>query len=117
MSKIDYFKTAKRDVAEAKTWAGKIGDKYYGGTSGKGELGSIVKAQVALTVYHQYSDGDKNYHDSPAGLNEALQAVIKRHHAALIEEAIADLELKAEAAAKLAVAEHAALLTEAGLAA
>ena len=35
MSKIDDFKTAKRDVVEAKTWAGKIGDKYYGGTSGK----------------------------------------------------------------------------------
>ena len=34
---------------------------------------------------------------------------------ALIEDAIADLELKAEAAAKLAVAEHAALLAEAGL--
>ena len=34
MSKIDDFKTAKRDVVEAKTWAGKIGDKYYGGTSG-----------------------------------------------------------------------------------
>ena len=115
MSKIDDLKTAKRNVVEAKTWAGKIGDKYYGGTSGKGALGSIVKAQVGLTVYHQYSDGNKNYHDSPAGLNEALQAVIKRHHAALIEEAIADLERKAEAAAKLAVAEHAALLAEAGL--
>ena len=115
MCKIDDFKTAKRDVVEAKTWAGKIGDKYYGGTSGKGELGSIVKAQVGLTVYHQYSDGDKNYHESPEGLNAALQTVIKRHHAALIEEAIGELERKAEAAAKLAVAEHAALLAEAGL--
>ena len=115
MSNIDDFKTAKRDVVEAKTWAAKIGDKYYGGTSGKGELGSIVKAQVGLTVYHQYSDGDNNYHESPAGLNEALQEVLKRRHTALIEEAIADLERKAEAAAKLAVAEHAALLAEAGL--
>ena len=115
MSKIEDFKKAKGDINAARAWASKIGDKYYGGTRGKGELGSIVTAQVGLTVYHQYSDGAKNYHDSPAGLNEALQAVIKRHHATLIEEAIADLELKAEAAAKLAVAEHAALLAEAGL--
>ena len=115
MSKIDDLKTAKRDVVEAKTWAGKIGDMYYGGNRGKGKLGSIVEARVGLTVYHQYSDGAKNYHESPAALNEALQEVLKRHHAALIEEAIADLELKAEAAAKLAVAEHAALLAEAGL--
>ena len=83
MCKIDDFKTAKRDVVEAKTWAGKIGDKYY--------------------------------HESPEGLNAALQTVIKRHHAVLIEEAIGELERKAEAAAKLAVAEHAALLAEAGL--
>ncbi len=115
MSKIDDFKKSKRDLYDARTWASKIGDKYFGGTSGKGELGAIVNAKVSFTVYHQYADGAKNYHDSPDALDFAMGAVLKRNHKALIDEAISDLERASKSAAQAAATEYATLLAEAGL--
>jgi len=115
MSKIDVFKAAKAELNQANIWAEKIGKKYFGGTSGKGELGSIVSGKVSLTVYYQYSDGDTNYHHSPDGFNAAFVEIIKRHQASLIEEAIELLAIKSQVAAVAATKEHAELMIEAGI--
>lgn len=117
MSKIDKFKAAKSALDEAKSWAEKIGKKYYGGTSGKGELGTLVSCKVSLTVYYQHSDGDQNYHQSPNGFNEVLAQVIKRHHAALIGEAIELLSIQSQQAALEATQEYAELMKSAGISA
>ena len=115
MSKFDDFKKAKADASRAQGWYSMAGAVYYGGTSGRGELGSVVSATASFTIYYQHSDGSKNYHESPDALNFALAKVLKRRHRDLIEEAIRDLVQAAKAAAEEAVAEHAALMKEAGL--
>jgi len=115
MSKIEEFKAAKYDLGQANIWSEKIGKKYYGGTSGKGELGGIVSGKASLTVYYQHSDGDKNYHESPNGFNNALVEIIKRHQSTLIKEAIELLSIKSQQAALAATKEHADLMEAAGL--
>lgn len=61
---IQQYQCAKREHDYCAAWAALIGKKYNGGGGGIGELKSLrlMSGEDAPTVYHQYSDGAKNYH-------------------------------------------------------
>lgn len=114
-NEIENFKSARDNLAQAKKWAEMIGKTYYGGTSGKGDIGRIDSAGVAATVYYQEYDGATNYHTTPTAMREALAEVLIEQQAILVPKAIERMQLKVDDAAKLAVAAHALLMQEAGL--
>lgn len=109
---IEEYKKRKQDLGYAEAWAQKLGQQYRGGGGGRGY---VTKAQCVMEIYHQYSDGATNYHDAPEALRFALGEVIKRNARSLIDQALANMRIDAQAFATKAVAEHEQLLKEAGL--
>lgn len=114
---IEQYSEAKREQAQCVEWASLIGQRYSGGGGGIGALKSLKLAQgeSGPTVYHQYSDGAKNYHIMPSALAVHLEDAIKAKFRELLADAL-DRQGKAlQAIAAEAVKEHTALLKAAGL--
>jgi hypothetical protein len=116
-TKIEQYNAAKREQQECLTWASLIGDKYHGGGGGIGELRSLklAKGEESPTVYHQFSDGDTNYHKMPASLSPFLEDAIKASFGVLLADALKRQELSLKDAAAEAVKAHGELLRAAGL--
>ena len=116
---IQQYQGAKREHDYCAAWAALIGKKYNGGGGGIGELKSLrlMSGEAAPTVYHQYSDGAKNYHTMPAALAPHLEAVIKARFGALLADALERQKCALKQAAEAAVKEHGELLKAAGIAA
>ena len=116
---IQQYQSAKREHDDCAAWAALIGKKYNGGGGGVGELKSLrlASGEAAPTVYHQYSDGAKNYHTMPAALAPHLEAVIKARFGALLADALERQKCALKQAAEAAVKEHGELLKAAGIAA
>jgi len=116
---IQQYQGAKREHDECAAWAGLIGSKYHGGGGGIGELKSLrlMSGEAAPTVYHQYSDGAKNYHHMPAALAPHLEAAIKARFGELLADALERQKAALKQAAEAAVKEHGELLKAAGIAA
>lgn len=116
---IQQYQGAKREHDDCAAWAALIGAPYRGGGGGVGELKSLqlMKGEASPTVYHQYSDGARNYHHMPAALAPHLEAAIKARFGELVADALARQGMALKAAAAEAVKEHGELLQAAGLAA
>ena len=116
---IQQYQSAKREHDDCAAWAALIGNKYHGGGGGIGELRSLrlTGGEYAPTVYHQYSDGAKNYHTMPAALAPHLEAAIKARFGALLADALERQKCALKQAAEAAVKEHGELLKAAGIAA
>lgn len=112
MSKMDEAAKAKAELAHAQAWLDMIGARYEGGGGGVGSLRAVT---FSADVYFQRTHGSKNYHDAPDGMKRAMAEVIRRRFAELAAEALADLEVARKATALEVVAEHAALMREAGI--
>ena len=117
MSKIEQYKTAKREANESEKWAALIGAEYHGGGGGIGSLRSfsIASGEAGPTVYHQYRNGDNNYHVMPSSLRPHLEAAIKDAFPSLLADALNRQEEAVKAIAAEAVKEHAELLDAAGI--
>lgn len=115
---IQQYQGAKREHDECAAWAALIGNKYHGG-GGIGELKSLrlMSGESAPTVYHQYSDGAKNYHTMPAALAPHMEAAIKARFGELLADALERQKAVLKQAAEAAVKEHGELLKAAGIAA
>lgn len=116
---IQQYQGAKREHDECAAWAALIGSPYRGGGGGVGELKSLqlMKGEASPTVYHQYSDGAKNYHQMPAALAPHLEAAIKARFGELLADALERQKAALKKAAEEAVKEHGELLKAAGIAA
>jgi hypothetical protein len=112
VSAITAFSKKSNELSEAKRWGGLYGAPYHGGGGG---IGSIKGMKFAATIYHQYSDGATNYHDSPEGLNVAIATIIKADFRAILDRAIALMETEKTLAAVAAKNEHKALMEAAGI--
>ena len=119
MNKIDQYKAAKQEANESARWAALIGDRYYGGGGGIGRLHrfSIAGGEASPTVYHQYGNGDTNYHPMPAALRPHLEAAIMAAFPALLSDALIRQAEAVKAIASEAAQEHAELLKAAGISA
>lgn len=116
---IQQYQGAKREHDECAAWAALIGKKYNGGGGGIGELKSLrlMGGEGSPTVYHQDSDGAKNYHLMPAALAPHLEAAIKAQFGELLADALERQKAALKQAAEEAVKEHGELLKAAGIAA
>jgi hypothetical protein len=114
-TKIEQYNAAKRDQTDCLAWAALIGSPYSGGGGGVEELRSLSLGSV--TVYHQYSNGAKNYHEIPDALVPHLCAAIKAKFSELVEDALNRQDVALKAVAEKAVKEYGEMLQEAGLAA
>lgn len=114
---IEQYQGAKREHEECAAWAALIGAPYRGGGGGVGELKSLqlMKGEASPTVYHQSSDGAKNYHPMPAAMAPHLEAAIKARFADLLADALERQQEALKQSARAAVNEHAELLMAAGL--
>jgi len=114
---IEKYKAAKRDQEYCEAWAALIGSPYRGGGGGVGELVSLrlLGGESSPTVYHQYSDGAKNYHQMPAALAKHLEAAIVSNFSILLASALKMQKEEVKQKAALALEEHAQLLKEAGI--
>ena len=110
---IQQYQGAKREHDYCAAWAALIGKEYSGGGGGIGELKALQLASV--TVYHQYSDGAKNYHTMPAALAPHLEAAIKARFGELLADAMERQKAALKQAAEAAVKEHGDLLKAAGI--
>ena len=112
---IEKYNAAKADHGECAGWANLIGSAYHGGVGRIGTLHSIriASGEAAPTIYHQHSDGAKNYHAMPESLRPHLEAAIKRRIVELLADALS--RQKAELRAALAVKEHAEMMAAAGI--
>ena len=94
MKTIEQYKKLKEEQKLHKDWYVKYGAKYYGGTSGKGEIGRLVYLSLSKiereipTIYYQYADGDKNYHKCPHSFLPYLAKAIKNNFSTILAEAI-----------------------------
>ena len=114
---IEKYKDAKADHGHCRAWASLIGSRFHGGGGGIGYLHSLCLAsgEAAPTVYHQRSDGAKNYHTMPKSLQPHLEAAIKARFGALLRDALERQEQGLKASAELAMKEHSNMLVDAGL--
>lgn len=117
MSALKAFANAKMHRDYSASWASLLGQRYSGGGGGTGHLVSVklLGGEAAPTIYHQYSDGAKNYHQCPADLIPHLQDAIKARFPEILADALERQAAELQKLAKSAVAEHAALMAEAGL--
>ena len=115
---IQQYQGAKREHDYCAAWASLIGNKYHGGGGGIGQLSSLqlMKGEASPTVYHQHSDGAKNYHHMPAALAPHLEAAIKARFGELLADALERQKDALKQAAEAAVKEHGELLKAAGIA-
>lgn len=105
MNAIDKYLKLKREFEYFNGWRSLIGAKYFGGTRGKGgEYGKVVSATGSLTIYHQASDGAKNYHEMHDTVRPEFQEVLKEMSAELLRRTEVKLRAKLEAARKEAEA-------------
>jgi len=109
---IKTFNDYKREISYAKEWKEKIGQHYAGGGGGTGEIRTL---EVKAVVYHQYANGDTNYHDMPTELAIALAQVVKARAGELLNLAMERMESRRIELAKAATDEHARLMQEAGI--
>lgn len=117
MSALNRYKAAKREAEESAGWAALLGQSYRGGGGGTGHLVSLklVGGEAAPTIYHQYSDSAKNYHQCPHALLPHLEAAAKSMFPMILEVAIKRQAEALQELAKDAREEHAALMLDAGL--
>lgn len=121
MSKIDDYQIAKNGHDVCAAWASMLGKTYYGGTSGKGAPGRLSYLKLSTadlcipTIYYQYSDGAKNYHECPRELLPYLEAQITIRFEEILAAALAVQKKQLEGLAGAALAEHRALMESAGL--
>ncbi|WP_303758383.1 hypothetical protein [Sphingobium yanoikuyae] len=85
IAKFTQFQKAQRDTAEAKEWLAHIGARGRGNDTL--QL-SHAHCSMKLTIAGQYTEGGKNYWESPACLNSALLSVIIRKRDELLAEAV-----------------------------
>jgi len=114
---IQKYQDDKHEHADCSAWAAMIGTAYRGGGGGVGELRSLqlMKGEASPTVYYQYNDGAKNYHQMPASLAPHLEAAIKARFGELLSDALRRQAVALKVAAAKAVEEHAEMLQAAGL--
>ncbi len=112
-SQVENFKKMCDHQKNALEWFNLIGDVYHGGGGGVGQLRKLTLLEVE--VYHQYSNGAKNYHDIPDELKLKLEKVIKNNFPKLITEALEMIETEKKELAQKAKDEHKQLMIEAGL--
>lgn len=99
IAKFGEFQKAQSATQQALEWV------QHEGASGRGGETlslSIAHSSIKLTIAGQYSEGGKNYWESPAVLNSAILRVIARNRRQIYDEAVA--LLKADELAKLAAA-------------
>ena len=110
MNAIDQYQQTKQTYRRFEQWKSLIGKEYYGGTCGKGgEYGKVVSATFEYEIYHQESDGARNYHSSKDLsdlVRQSLNEAAKKHAPAIIGAAfeimLAKLAKDADAANQLA---------------
>ena len=112
-SKIEQYNAAKIDQSRCLSWSSLIGSPYRGGGGGVGTLQPLKLPD--FVVYHQYSDGDKNYHVMPAALEKHLEAVIKERFSELLADALTRQDVALMLSAAEALVEHDDLMRAAGL--
>lgn len=112
MSKIDNYNKFNERARWALSWASLIGDRYRGGGGGIGKLHSL---KIEAVVYHQYSNGAKNYHDAPELMQQKLAEVIIEQFPMLLQLAKDRIEAERQNLAEQALQEHRKLIAEAGL--
>ena len=113
MNAIDKYMAAKREAGYCSGWAALLGQRYHGGGGGIGALVSLKLS--AATIYHQYSDGAKNYHECPASLLPHLEAEIKSQFTSILDGALARQAEAIQRLAKDAADEHVDLMRAAGM--
>jgi len=91
LEKFKRFQESQRATNEAQAWVAHIGARGRGG-----DVLSLSAAHSALklTVAGQYTDGGKNYWESPAVLNAALLSVIISRRSDILSEALALLKAR-----------------------
>ena len=112
MSTIERFNEKKRQLGYAKALVSLIGKEYHGGGGG---IGKVVRATASICVYHQYSNGDTNYHDSDGAFNTYLANSLIKNQGKIIGDAIAAFEADCQALAAEALKDHEQLMADAGL--
>lgn len=113
--KIDDFKRLSAELHWSKNWFGKFGRPYHGGGGGIGDLVSSHSDRLNLTIYHQPSNGDTNYHEIPKEFVPYMLAVIRSEFKALAAKAIEIMEGDVKKAAAEAKDEYASLMEASGL--
>lgn len=110
MNAIEWFQSCKLALRRAEDWAGLIGKRYEGGGGGWGELRPPV---VTMSVYYQPYDGATNHHGAPKELRECIEEVVLRDGERIVKEALGIMQARVTEAAKKAIGEATAVLTEA----
>ena len=99
LSKFADFQKAQRATRDAQEWMSHIGAR------GRGNdvlAISIAHCSIQLTIAGQYTDGGKNYWESPSELNAAILRVICKRRDEILSDAIG--LMKADVDAKLVAA-------------
>lgn len=109
MSKMEAWKRAKGDLANAREYVGMIG-KPQPYTTAKAN-GYLHALKVTSQVHFQPSDGAANYHNGEA-FDAALARVVQAEFARLSCQALALLENDAQTAGRVARAEVEQMLAE-----
>lgn len=106
MQEIIEYNKAKLALEQFRQWESLIGKEYFGGTRGKGgEYGKISSVKFTCEIYHQASDGAKNYHESVELTGSAVNAIDKAamiHAPIILQEAERILRENLAAAARAA---------------
>ena len=109
MKKFEAYQDAKRQQGYSTSWAGMLGKPYHGGGGGVGKLVYLNLSDLDMktpTIYFQYSNGDKNYHECPRSLLPYLDAAIRDSFSALLATALQKQEADLKAAAAAALVER-----------
>lgn len=109
MKKFEAYQEAKRQQGYSTSWAEMLGQTYRGGGGGVGKLVYLNLSNLEMktpTIYFQYSNGDKNYHECPRSLLPYLDAAIRDSFGALLADALQKQKADLTAAAAAALAER-----------
>jgi len=108
MSKVQQWRDAKSKASEATKFLALLGKPQNTTARGNGYLHGI---SVVTSIYHQETDGAKNYHECK-NFDDALTKVIKERFAELSKMAVDAMHENARCAAIDAQTEVQAMLAE-----
>lgn len=106
-SKFDEFQNISRNLAQAEEWFALHGSPYHGGGGG---IGKFINVRLSVDIYHQYGNGDRNYHDVPNdAARVAINKAVEKRMADIVRDAIEIMRQDKQKAAAAALEERRAL--------
>lgn len=102
-SKFDEFQNISRNLKHAEEWFALHGAEYHGG----GGIGKFVNVGLTADIYHQWGNGDTNYHHIPnSAAKDAINKAVVKRMAEIVIDAIEIMRQDKQKAAAAALEER-----------